>query len=215
MPSLLHLSGTELQDAVNASRFDDRSSRGFYESYFVRANHATKAQAFWIRYTIFGPAGHLEDTEGQLWAIFLDGSSSTQIAVKQSLPWEACSFSRTGLRARIGESTLDRAGLAGTASDGANRISWNLAYAGDESPAFLLPRSFYGRSFPRAKALTGIPLADFHGTIHVNDNVFEVDNWRGSQNHNWGVRHTDRYAWGQVGSLNSTTTILREGVDSA
>jgi len=26
----------------------------------------------------------------------------------------------------------------------------------------------------------------------------EVDRWPGTQNHNWGSRHTDRYAWGQV-----------------
>jgi hypothetical protein len=38
----------------------------------------------------------------------------------------------------------------------------------------------------------------FTGTITVNDEILAIDNWVGSQNHNWGVQHTDRYAWGQV-----------------
>jgi hypothetical protein len=32
----------------------------------------------------------------------------------------------------------------------------------------------------------------------VNDRVIDIEDWQGSQNHNWGSRHTDEYAWGQV-----------------
>jgi hypothetical protein len=32
----------------------------------------------------------------------------------------------------------------------------------------------------------------------ANGESLGIDDWVGSQNHNWGVRHTDRYAWGQV-----------------
>jgi hypothetical protein len=73
-----------------------------------------------------------------------------------------------------------------------------MTYHGDEPPAFLLPLSLYDRGLPKAKALTGIPLADFSGILTVNGRDIDVDGWRGSQNHNWGERHTDRYAWGQV-----------------
>mgnify|MGYP001587887463 CR=1 FL=1 len=32
----------------------------------------------------------------------------------------------------------------------------------------------------------------------VNGARHEIDGWVGSQNHNWGEKHTDKYAWGQV-----------------
>jgi hypothetical protein len=32
----------------------------------------------------------------------------------------------------------------------------------------------------------------------VAGETIAVADWVGSQNHNWGSRHTDRYAWGQV-----------------
>jgi hypothetical protein len=41
-------------------------------------------------------------------------------------------------------------------------------------------------------------MARFSGTMTVNGESLEIDDWVGSQNHNWGVRHTDRYFWGQV-----------------
>ena len=53
-------------------------------------------------------------------------------------------------------------------------------------------------SFPKAKVLVGVPMARFAGTVTVNGEALAIDNWVGSQNHNWGARHTDRYAWGQV-----------------
>ncbi|HZJ70838.1 MAG TPA: hypothetical protein VFF36_07900, partial [Planctomycetota bacterium] len=51
---------------------------------------------------------------------------------------------------------------------------------------------------PKAKALVGSPNATFDGTLVVDGETVRIDGWRGSQNHNWGRRHTDAYAWGQV-----------------
>jgi hypothetical protein len=36
------------------------------------------------------------------------------------------------------------------------------------------------------------------------------DGWRGSQNHNWGSRHTDRYAWGQVAGFDNAPDAFLE-----
>jgi hypothetical protein len=86
MQELTQLSGPRLQHAINSSQFDRQSPRGFYESYFLRANHPTKPLAFWIRYTLFSPKGNLAATEGQLWAVYFDGETSSITAIKQSLP---------------------------------------------------------------------------------------------------------------------------------
>jgi hypothetical protein len=41
-------------------------------------------------------------------------------------------------------------------------------------------------------------MARFSGRLSVDGESIDVITWLGSQNHNWGTRHTDLYAWGQV-----------------
>ena len=36
-----------------------------------------------------------------------------------------------------------------------------------------------------------------HPVLEVDGREIDVTGWRGSQNHNWGTKHTDRYAWAQ------------------
>jgi len=203
MPDFRELKGQQLRDGINASRFNPQSTRGFYESHFLRANHPSRDLAFWIRYTIFSPKDRLEYTEGQLWAIYFDGESSTSVAVKQSFPLSECAFSPNELRIRIGQSILNGKTLRGSLSQESQSMSWDLTYHGDQPPAFLLPVYLYNRGFPKAKALTGIPLTDFSGVLNINGQAIDVTGWRGSQNHNWGEKHTDKYAWGQVAGFDN------------
>jgi hypothetical protein len=200
---LAALAGSELRDTINASQFDHATTRGFYESYFLRANHPTQPKAFWIRYTLFSPRGNPAATEGQLWAIYFDGHAASQTAVKQSLPFDRCSFSQRGLEVQIGDAVLDGNHLKGSAGSSGHVLSWDLQYQGNASPSFLLPLNFYGGSFPRAKVLTGIPLANFSGQLSIDGAAVDVSGWRGSQNHNWGPKHTDQYAWGQVAGFDA------------
>ena len=178
----------------NATRSAAGDPGGHYESFFVRANHPDRPLALWIRYTIFSPAGRPDDAAGELWAAWFDGESGEHVAVKSELPLASCAFGRDRLDARVGEAVLDGDHLAGAVDP----IAWDLAYRGDEEPLLLLPEAFYERSFPRAKALVALPLARFDGELKVGERTVDVAGWTGSQNHNWGSRHTDRYAWGQV-----------------
>ncbi len=43
-----------------------------------------------------------------------------------------------------------------------------------------------------------LPNAVFDGEFIVDGETIRVESWVGSQNHNWGSKHTDSYAWGQV-----------------
>jgi len=182
----------------NASRYVPGSGRGHYESWFQRANHPTRPLAFWIRYTIFAPAGRPDDAEGELWACWFDGEAGTVVAAKRELPMADCQFARSGLSARIGDSALDARGLRGAVEGGGQRLGWDLAFTGDEPPLLTFDRALYGTPIPKAKALVGVPNAVFTGHVEVNGERVEIDGWVGSQNHNWGSQHTDRYAWGQV-----------------
>lgn len=186
------------RDRNNACRFDPQSRVGHYESYFQRANHPTRALGFWIRYTIFCPKGHPERAVGELWAIWFDGECGAITAVKEVVPWDRCAFDRTRLAATIGAAQLDPTGLRGAAAMSGRTIAWDLRYASPEPPLLLLPANLYDAGFPKAKSLVGSPNAVFDGVVTVDGEAHAIDGWVGSQNHNWGRQHTDRYAWGQV-----------------
>ena len=198
------------RDPWSASRFVPGAAAGHYESWFQRANHPSRPLAFWIRYTIFCPLGRPADAVGELWAIAFDGETSRIAAVKQELPIAQCGFSSRGLDVRIGEAQLSGRALAGAATARGHRLAWQLAYAGGETPLLLLPRASYARGFPRAKAVVTAPNAVFDGWLEIDGARLAIEGWRGSQNHNWGSRHTDRYAWGQVAGFDGAPDVFLE-----
>ena len=189
---------------VNACRFDQNSHKGHYESYFLRANHPEKSQAFWIRYTLFSPKGRPQDTIGELWVIYFDGETHHVTAAKEEVPFSKCAFSKEGLSVKISDIASLQPGVAkGSAALNGNKIAWHLSYTLGEEPLLLLPESFYDAPLPKAKALVGNPNALFNGTLMVNGETVHIENWQGSENHNWGEKHTDRYAWGQVAGFDN------------
>lgn len=201
---------TSAKRDCNGSRFLPGDPRGFYESYFQRANHPGRPLAFWIRYTVFTPQGRPEEACGELWAVVFDGERDRITAVKEAVPISECRFSPTGLDVRIGGATLSDRALHGRAETGPDTIGWKLDYEGDQPPLLLLPEPSYHRGFPKAKALVGTPNAAFTGQLTVNDREIPIDGWPGSQNHNWGTRHTDSYAWGQVAGFDGAPNTFLE-----
>jgi hypothetical protein len=194
----------------NRCRYRRSGEDGHYESYFQRANHPGRPLAFWIRYTIFSPKGRPADAVGELWAIYFDGENKRIAAAKEVLPIANCAFSENGLDARIGAAVLDESRLEGRASSRGHSLQWALQYEGDEPPLLLLPGSFYERGFPKAKALVGSPNAVFRGALSVDGATIRIDGWQGSQNHNWGSKHTDAYAWGQVAGFDNAPEAFLE-----
>jgi hypothetical protein len=198
------------RDRWNRCRYVEGDARGHYESYFQRANHPERPLAFWIRYTVFSPKGRAGDAVGELWAIYFDGERGRVTAVKEVVPIRDCRFANQGLDVRIGDASLTDGQLQGRARSGGNALQWDLRYRGDEPPLLLLPGSFYERGFPKAKALVGTPNAVFDGAVSVDGAAVDVRGWVGSQNHNWGTRHTDSYAWGQVAGFDNASHVFLE-----
>lgn len=140
-----------------------------------------------------------------------DGTPRASWSVRrEEHPISACSFSGQGLNATIAKARLDAAGLEGAAARGAHSISWSLAYASSSAPLLLLPERLYEGGLPKAKALVGAPLARYDGHLVVNGTRTVIDGWVGSQNHNWGVEHTTRYAWGQVAGFDDAPEAFLE-----
>lgn len=185
------------RDAGRA-RFDPRSARGHYESWFVRANHPTRPLALWFRYTIFAPRGDASRATAELWGAWFDGDRGAHVADRIDVPLAASSFASNegaaALDLSVGEArlSLDRATGALPA------LRWTLALTGGDGPQLLLPERLYRGPFPRAKSLVLRANARFDGEVFVRGERHVIDGWAGSVSHNWGAAHTDAYAWGQV-----------------
>lgn len=188
---------------VNFTRYRPEQRAGHYESFFVRANHPSRPLAFWIRYTLFSPRHHPEAAIGELWAVYFDGESGQHVAVKQEIPFAHCTFSPSELLAEIGDAFLRPGRLQGSAASGGHAITWKLWFSGSAAPLLLLPPALYRTRLPKAKSLVSLPFAHFSGSLAVDRTVVDVTEWVGSQNHNWGSKHTDHYAWGQVAGFDA------------
>ena len=195
---------------VNDTRYRLGQRAGHYESFFQRANHPARPLAFWIRYTLFSPDGEPEKAIGELWAITFDGERNRHVAVKSEVPFTQCDFNREGFGVRIHDAHLAPGRLTGSAASAGHLISWDLSYRGEQAPLLLLPRASYDAKLPRAKSLVGLPMAVYSGSLVVDGERLEIDDWVGSQNHNWGARHTDHYAWGQVAGFDTHPTTFLE-----
>ena len=100
--------------------------------------------------------------------------------------------------------------LQGSVTKGNERLAWDMTFGGANRPLKLLPDSLYDGGFPKAKALVGSPNAHFNGTFVVNGESVSIDDWVGSENHNWGSKHTDEYAWGQVAGFDNAPDVFLE-----
>ncbi|MER5973157.1 hypothetical protein ABT112_26085 [Streptomyces sp. NPDC002055] len=184
--------------ALNRTHYRPGQREGHYESFYQRGNHPTEPRAFWIRYTVFSPAGMPDAAIGELWAVYFDGVTGEHVVAKEEYPIAECHFDRDAFGARVADRVLEPGALRGEAVGTNGRIGWDLTYKGDEPPLLLLPPTMYSGGFPKAKSLVGVPLAVYDGTLTVDGRTVDIDGWTGSQNHNWGSRHTDYYAFGQV-----------------
>jgi hypothetical protein len=198
------------EEQVNHARFRPGDRRGHYESFFLRANHPTRPLAFWIRYTLVSMKGRPGEAIGELWAIFFDGETGRHTAVKRETPIDRACFARDAFAVDVGGARLDAATLHGDIASSGGSIAWDLRYAGHERPIFLFPLALYGAPLPRAKSLVGLPFARFEGTLVVDGRTIAIDGWTGSQNHNWGSKHTDEYAWAQVAGFDDDPAAFLE-----
>jgi hypothetical protein len=179
---------------LDRAEYSPGQRAGHYESFYCRANHPKRPLAFWIRYTLFSPAGRPADALGELWAVAFDGETGRHAVAKHDVPIADCRFDRDAFAVRVGDAELGPRRLTGSAGT----LAWDLAYDGTEPPLLLLPRRLYATALPKAKSLVPLPLARYIGSYTVDGHRLDVDGWVGSQNHNWGREHTDRYAFGQV-----------------
>lgn len=192
----------DVTQRANHVRYRPGMTGGHYESFYLRANHPSRPLAFWIRYTVFVPKDRPGDAIGELWGVFFDGESNDHCVVKRELPIADCRFAG-GPDVTIGDARLTASALTGAAQMDHRRLAWDLSYGDGGEPLLLLPAWAYDGRIAKAQSLVPRPLARFSGHLTVDGETVPVDAWTGSQNHNWGVKHTDHYAFGQVAGFDN------------
>jgi len=128
---------------------------------------------------------------------------------EEMVPISQCSFSRTQLDVRINDATL---------TDGALHAARyrHLMFSNGRCATRAMNRhccccpNHCTSAGSEGKVPVGTPNADYTGTLTVDGCEIPIDGWRGSQNHNWGSRHTDRYAWGQVAGFDNAPDAFLE-----
>lgn len=187
------------------ARFRLGEARGHHETWSVRGKHPTRPLAFTIRYTIVSPANRPQDASAELFAISYDGERSSHVIAREKHPLAEAILPTSGLGVQIGSARIQHDHASGSArrrlapsSDGVVALGWELAFRGGGDPLLLLPERFYEAKFPRSKTVAIRPGLSLSGELRIGSERIDVAGWRGSLNHSWGVRHTDRYAWGQV-----------------
>ncbi|MDV6235890.1 hypothetical protein CH379_009660 [Leptospira ellisii] len=203
---------TRITSDFNQARFRRDDRIGHYESWFVRGNHPSERRAVWIRYTIFSPKEKPENAIGELWAIYFDGEKNTHAVSKSEFPIDVCTFGYAPLSVKIGGSELSDSHLIGKAGNtkGEDNFFWDLKLSGGSAPLFLFPENLYEGNFPKAKVLVGNPLVRISGKLTLGGQEIRISDWTGSHNHNWGSKHTDRYAWGQVAGFDGESDSFLE-----
>lgn len=214
-------------DQANRVRFRPEHATGHYESIFLRANDPLMRRALWVRHTIFNPAPGSTSAAGQpgtlaeLWAIYFDADKG-HIAVKQEFPYTTALFARDEFHIRmpakgVVQAEIKPGQVRGSGVTSSNHLNWDLKFSAHSDnarelsrPLYLLPENLYAGSFPAAKSLVSQPLTSFRGTLQVNGRRISLRDWQGSINHNWGRRHTDHYAWGQVAGFDGAPETFLE-----
>ena len=169
----------------------------YYESRFIRANDPDRARALWLRSTLLLPTAGVPVADA--WVMLFDPDGSGNHAVKKPHPIDQSDYRYDPWTARIGATSIDDRAALGSLSTADRSARWDLRIAPSAAAAVrLLTDRGYKAKFPTAKTMVRHPLAQFDGTVELDDVRFDVNGWTGSVNHNWGRRHTPAYAFGQV-----------------
>jgi hypothetical protein len=73
-----------------------------------------------------------------------------------------------------------------------------------------LPEHLYSSRLPKAKSVVSRPQVKYSGKLVVDGEEMLIEQWLGSENHNWGSQHTDQYAWGQVAAFDNEPSAFLE-----
>ena len=173
---------------MTPTQFDSFApGQGGYESYFLRAVSADRAQAIWLRHTIHKQPG--APPKGSIWLTLFDRDADAPVARKRTF---AEPQTGAGTYLRIADSEFTATGVRGRFDDARYDIGLQPRGEGFQH----LPRAWmYRAPLPRTKLETPHPDVLLTGTVTAGGTEVSVDGWRGTVGHNWGTQHAERWIY--------------------
>lgn len=200
-----------LTRTVDSVRWDEGSSKGHVESFFLKANDpAQHDRAFWLKFTLLVAPGGGEPRLAEVWGIRFDGTGGAHRAAKASFAIGDCRLSRDGLGLTLGDNVLEPGRTRGGIGEGSDRIEWDLAFEQTGQEVLLsLPNDWmYDAGFPKSKTYTSCPRTPFTGTLTVGGQAWAIDGWPGMLGHNWGLFHNPQYHWAQCSMFGDADSVF-------
>ncbi len=193
----------------NGTRFSGKAPRGHSESYFLKLNDREGCRALWLKVTILAKLG--AEPVAETWAIAFERGRAP-VAAKEVVPWRADQFSSERLDVRAARVRLRDGRAEGVVATGGRELSWELDFTTHVAPLVPFPSErMYSDKAPYWKYVSPHPDSTFSGSYAVNGVTVAVQGWRGMQGHNWGRRHTERYAWGHCNQWDDAEELVFEG----
>ena len=170
-----------------------------YESYYLKARHPDRAQAFWLRHTVHHPPD--KAPTASLWLTLFDDALPAPVATKATVPGGQLGVPEGGF-IRIGGAELHPGRARGDVPSATTAASWDLTFdSGEEQLAHLPAGWMYGAPLPRTKSLTPYPAARFGGRLAIGEHELDLAGWIGMVGHNWGAEHAERWIWMHCGQF--------------
>lgn len=176
-----------------------RASRGHVESYFLRLTDVEGRRALWLKATAFAAKGApASEARAEAWAIAFDRDAG-HVARKATVPFARARFPTAGrdpaLDIEVAGCAMTERRVKGAIDD----LAWDFAIESHAPSVYMLSRAgLYDLPVASSKPITPMPDVSATGTVTIAGRTWSLDGWRGSLAHNWGLRHTHRYAWAQV-----------------
>jgi hypothetical protein len=188
--------------------------QGFYEVWFATLNDPVTGCGFWFRYTLDQPLGAPRPVPG-LWACFFDpGAGSRPFGLRRELPAESW---RPPTNARappfaVDAAVFDGERLRGSVQDGGRAIDWDLRL--EPAPEAFQHVDQRARKLFKPRTLICAPnlAVPFSGVVHVNGRELVLDRAPGCQQHIWGSKHAERWAWAHCNAFDGEPGTTFEGL---
>jgi hypothetical protein len=166
---------------------------GMYESFYMRAVSRDEPVGVWIRNTVHKAPG--ARAKGSVWCTVFDARNGRPYMHKlTSERLRAPPDDWIGVGDRGGEGAV----LGPSRAEGrCGEARWSLRFGSTEPELRHLPREWmYRAPFPRTKATSPLPAAQFDGVLElVGREAIELRSWPGMVGHNWGAEHAERWIW--------------------
>lgn len=196
------------------------STRGIFESNYLKGNARDGTGAFWLKHNVLSPTPDAAmPAAAEFWCVIWMADEGWRPRVsKRVVPLDEVRLAsdRVAIDAEVVRLEPDRAtgsiAAPPTAGDGASDVSWDLAIRDELPPLHHLASGWmYEKPFPRKKVVTGSPRAVFDGSFDLGDRTVAVDGWVGHRNHNWGTEHAERYVYGSCNLWDDEADLTVEG----